>query len=120
MQNNLHKINFSLEYNLAHAADEVAEEHSENARKMEEYIEKNPIAIELIEQIFWTFKFEQMMVAKFEAQLAEIWQALTEPSEETKEEAADGKSEWHKEAKAFDKLSLEDKIALVTFNSRMS
>ena len=37
-QSQLNKINFSLEYNLANPVEEVAEEHSINAAKMEEFI----------------------------------------------------------------------------------
>ena len=58
---------------------------------MEELITENPIAVELIEQIFYTYKFEQLMVDKFEAQLTQIQSLLTEQSlnPENEEEVSD-------------------------------
>ena len=46
---NQNKVNFSLEYNLRPVVEETAEAHNENAKRMEEFITENPIAIELIE-----------------------------------------------------------------------
>ena len=60
------------------------------------------------------------MVAKFEAQLTEIQQALDHATEETKNEQVVDNQMRHKEAKSFDKLSLQEKMDLVTFNARMS
>ena len=57
--------------------EETIEAHSEPAKRLEELITENPIAVELIEQIFYTYKFEQLMVDKFEAQLTQIQSLLS-------------------------------------------
>ena len=46
---NQKKVNFSLEYNLRPIVEETAQAHNEHAKRMEEFITENPIAIELIE-----------------------------------------------------------------------
>ena len=79
---------------------------------MEELITENPIAVELIEQIFYTYKLEQLMADKFEAQLTQIQSLLTEQSLDQENEEG---SDRHPEAKTFDCLNLEEKVKLVAF-----
>ena len=73
---NQKQLNFSLENYLRPQVEDVADEHTEETKRMEEMIAQNPIAIELIEQIFYSYKFEELMVKQFEAKLAEIQSAL--------------------------------------------
>ena len=55
------------------------------------------------------------MVARFEAQLAEIQSVLTSQSTDSKEDF-----KRHPEAKSFDELTLDEKIGLVAFHARMN
>ena len=98
--------------------EETIEAHSETAKRLEEFIIQNPIAVELIEQIFYTYKFEQLMVDKFEAQLTQIQSLLSKQNLNAEHDEED--SERHPEAKTFDRLTLEEKVKLVIFNARMS
>ena len=52
---------------------------------MEELITENPIAVELIEQIFYTYKFEQLMAERFEAQLTQIQSLLSAQNPENEQ-----------------------------------
>ena len=122
MQLNQKKVHFSSDMfpfpQVKDAIQETAEAHADQVKRIQEFITENPIAIELVDQIFFTYVLEKKIMESYEAHLAEI-QSLLQATEEVKVPQKDDQSR-HREAKTFDQLSVDEKMKLVAFNVRMS
>ena len=73
------KVQFAestIEHKIKKTVKQTAREHAERNKRIQDFIEQNPIAVELVDQIFYTRMFMKKMNEKFEQHLAEIQSML--------------------------------------------
>ena len=112
----------AIEHEVKKTAKQTAKDHAERQKRIQEFIDQNPIAVELVEQIFYTRMFMKKMNEKLEQHLTEIQSELKNVESQQKipedeEEKSDGR---HPEAKQFDKLTLDEKFKLVAQRVRQN
>ena len=62
----------AIEHEVKKTIKQTTKDHAERQKRIQEFIDQNPIAVELVEQIFYTRMFMKKMNEKFEQHLTEI------------------------------------------------